>query len=131
MHAYRLYGKAQPYKGKYLKISNCKGLLLTDLVIVAREKILTYKNKQISPTRNAVLIGGPDVVDQNLFAPNQVAYIDFGSTAYEPGQEFKVMSQITDEVNGVAKVLEKFGSFGVVMLSDINDIIAIGDKVVN
>lgn len=131
MHVYRNYGKAQPYQGKYLKISSCKSLLLTDLIIVAKEKILTFKNKQISPTRNAVLIGGPDVVDQNLFAPNQVAYIDFGNTAYEPGQEFKVVSQITDEVNGVAKVLEKFGSFGVVMLTDINDIIAIGDKVTN
>ena len=131
MHAYRVYGKAQPYQGKYLKITNCKSLLLTDLVIIAKEKILTFKNKQISPTRKAVLIGGPDVVDQNLFAPNQVAYIDFGNTAYEPGQEFKIISQITDEVNGVAKVLEKFGSFGVVMLTDINDIIAIGDKVTN
>ncbi len=131
MHAYRIYGKAQPYQGKYLRITNCKSLLLTDLIIIAKEKILTYKNKQISPTRNAVLIGGPDVVDQNLFAPNQVAYIDFGNTAYEPGQDFKVVSQITDEVNGVAKVLEKFGSFGVVMLTDINDIIAIGDKVTN
>lgn len=131
MHAYRNYGKAQPYQGKYLKISNCKSLLLTDLIIVAKEKILTFKNKQISPTRNAVLIGGPDVVDQNLFAPNQVAYIDFGNTAYETGQEFKVVSQITDEINGVAKVLEKFGSFGVVLLTDINDIIAIGDKVTN
>ncbi len=131
MHAYRIYGKAQPYQGKYLRITNCKSLLLTDLVIIAKEKILTFKNRQISPTRNAVLIGGPDVVDQNLFAPNQVAYIDFGNTAYEPGQDFKVVSQITDEVNGVAKVLEKFGSFGVVLLTDINDIIAIGDKVTN
>lgn len=131
MHAYRIYGKAQPYLGKYLRITSCKSLLLSDLVIIAKEKILTYKNKQISPTRNAVLIGGPDVVDQKLFAPNQVAYIDFGNTAYEPGQDFKVVSQITDEVNGVAKVLEKFGSFGVVMLTDINDIIEIGDKVTN
>ena len=131
MYAYRIYGKAQPYQGKYLKITNCKSLLLSDLIIIAKEKILTYKNKQISPTRNAVLIGGPDVVDQKLFAPNQVAYIDFGNTAYEPGQDFKVVSQITDEVNGVAKVLEKFGSFGVVMLTDIDDIIAIGDKITN
>lgn len=131
MHAYRLYGRAQPYQGKYLRIANCKSLLLSDLIIVAKEKILTYKNKQISPTRNAVLIGGPDVVDQKLFAPNQVAYIDFGNTAYEPGQDFKIVSKITDEVNGVAKVLEKFGSFGVVMLTDINDLIEIGDKVTN
>lgn len=130
MYAYRVYGKAQPYQGKYLKISNCKSLLLTDLVFVAKEKIQTYKNKQISPSKKAVLIGGPDVVNQNLFAPNQVAYIDFGSFAFEPGQEFKIMSQITDEINGVAKVMEKFGSFAVVMLTDVNDVIAIGDKVI-
>lgn len=130
MYAYRAYGKAQPYQGKYLKISSCKSLLLTDLIFLEREKIQTYKNKQISPTRKAVLIGGPDVVDQNLFAPNQVAYIDFGSYAFEPGQEFKIMSQITDQVNGMAKVIDKYGSFAVVLLTDVNDIIAIGDQVI-
>lgn len=130
MYAYRKYGQAKPYQGKYLKFTSCRSLLLTDLVIVAKEKIQTFKNNQLSPSRKPVLIGGPDVIDQNLFATNQVAYIDFGTFAYQPGQEFKVMSQITDEVNGIGKVLEKYGSFGVVVLTDVNDIIAIGDKVI-
>ena len=130
MYAYRKYGQAKPYLGKYLRFTSCRSLLLTDLVIVTKEKIQTFKNNQLSPSKKPVLIGGPDVVDQNLFAPNQVAYIDFGSFAYQPGQEFKVMSQITDEVNGVGKILEKYGSFGVVVLTDVNDIIAIGDKVI-
>lgn len=129
MYAYRFYGKANVYKGKYLKFSSCKGLLLTDLVIMAKEKMQTYRNKQISPSPRAVLIGGPEVVNQTIFAPNQVAYVDFGNYSFAPGQEFKVMSQVTDEINGNIKIIEKYGSFAVVLLTDVDDTIAIGDNV--
>lgn len=130
MYAYRAYAKANPYQKRNLKITGCKGLLTTDLVIIAKDKIQVLRNKQISPVKKAVLIGGPDVVDQKVFAPNQVAYVDFGSQAYEPGQEYNIMSQITDEINGHIKIIEKYGSFAVVVLTEVNDIVSVGDKVI-
>lgn len=130
MYAYRIYGKARPYLKRNLKLSNCSSLLTTDLVIIPKDKIQLLRNKQVTPNKKVTLIGGPDVTDQKLFTSNQVAYVDFGSYIFEPGQEYKVMSQVTDEINGQIKIIEKYGSFAVVMLTEVNDTVEIGDTVI-
>lgn len=130
MYAYRVYGKARPYQRRNLKLYDCKGLLTTDLIIIPKEKIQVLRNKQTSPSKKAVLIGGPEVVDQKVFAPNQVAYVDFGAYVYERGQEYNIMSQLTDEINGHIKIIEKYGSFAVVMITEVMDTVAIGDNVI-
>ena len=130
MYAYRLYGKARPYQRTNIKISDCKSLLLTSLIFLPKDKIQTLRNRQISSTKNALVIGGPEVVNQKHFVPNQVAYVDFGAYAFEAGQEFKTMSHITDEINGNFKIIEKYGSFAVVLLTEINDLLEIGDQVI-
>jgi LysM repeat protein len=129
IYAYRAYGSAQPYLEKNLKITNCKGLLTTDLVFLPKDKIYDLKSQKITPTKKAKLIGGPDVVSQRLFLLNQVAYADFGSTPYEPGQEFKVQSQVTDRINGTVRVIEKYGSLAVVMVMEVDDVMEIGDPI--
>lgn len=130
MYAYRTYGKANPYLRKNLKLHNCRGLLTTDLIIIPKDKIQILRNKQLTTTKKAILIGGPQVVKQKLFASNQVAYVDFGTYSFEAGQEYKTMSQVTDEINGQIKIIEKYGSFAVVLVTDVDDVIAIGDTVV-
>lgn len=130
MYAYRVYGSARPYQNKFLKIFNCKSIIATDLVILPKEKIQTLRNQKFSVANRATLIGGPDVVAQRLFVPNQLAYVDFGGHQFSPGQQYKVMSQVTDEVNGNIKIIEKYGSFAVVMITEVNDVIEIGDKVI-
>jgi hypothetical protein len=129
LYAYRAYGNAQQYLEKNLKITNCKGLFTTDLVILAKDKMQALKSQKITPTKTAKLIGGPDVVGQRLFILNQLVYADFGSTPYEPGQEYKVQSQVTDRVNGSVKVIEKYGSVAVVLVTNVDDVLEIGDPI--
>lgn len=130
MHAYRVYGTAQPYQLRKLKMYNCKGILSSDLIIIPKEKIQTLRNTKLSMSKRAIVIGGPDVVEQRLFVPNQLAYVDFGSYEFSAGQEYKTRSQITDEINGHFIIMQKYGSFAVVMITQVNDVIEIGDKVI-
>jgi|GEM_PF-4635909 len=130
MYAYRAYGRARPYQIRKLKLYDCDGILATDLVIIPKEKIQLLKNRKVSITNKATIIGGPDVVEQRLFVPNQIAYVDFGANEFVVGEKYKTMSQVTDEINGHFKVIQKYGSFAVVLLTDVNDVIEIGDKVI-
>lgn len=130
MYAYRAYGSAQPYQEKNLKITSCKGLITTDLVAIPKDKMQSLVSRRTSALRRPKLIGGPDVVTQRLFLLNQIAYVDFGSTPYEPGQDYKVQSQVTDVLNGSVRVLAKYGSYAVVMVLEVDDVMEIGDPLV-
>lgn len=130
MHVYRVYGTAVPYENRYMKILNCKDVITSDLVILPKGRMQTLKTQKVSPTRSARLIGGPDVVSQRLFTLHQKAYVDFGSYPYEVGQEYQTRSQVTDDVNGQIRVLEKNGSYAVVIVTSLNDVLEIGDRLI-
>lgn len=130
MYAYRAYGSAQPYQQKNLKITSCKSLITTDLVAIPKDKIQNLISTRTSVLRRPKLIGGSDVVTQRLFLLNQIAYVDFGSTPYEPGQEYKVQSQVTDAINGSIRVLAKYGSYAVAIVLEVDDVMEIGDPLV-
>lgn len=130
LHAYRAYGRAVPYEGKYLKIMDCNSVIATDLVFLPKGRMETLKTQKISTSRSAKLVGGPNVASQRLFSLNQKAYVDFGSFPYEEGQDYKIQSQVTDSVNGEIKVLKKNGSFAVVIITALMDVMEIGDKVI-
>jgi LysM repeat protein len=128
--SYRYYGSAEPYEERYLKLTNCHGLIATDLVFLPKGKIQEFRTQKISPSKVAKIIGGPEIVEQKLFILNQIIFVDFGSFEYEPGQVFKVMSRVTDTVNGQIKIIEKYGSYAVVIIDEINDVMAVGDRVI-
>ncbi|AGH95190.1 LysM peptidoglycan-binding domain-containing protein [Pseudobdellovibrio exovorus] len=130
MYAYRIYGTAVPYENRYMKILNCKDVITSDLVILPKGRMQTLKTQKVSPTRSARLVGGPDVVSQRLFALHQKAYVDFGSYPYEVGQEYQTRSQVTDDVNGQIRVLEKNGSYAVVIVTSLTDVLEIGDRLI-
>lgn len=130
MYSYRFYGKAQPYKQDNLKLSGCSGIIATSLVLISKGTIQELRSNRTSAVEEPVLIGGIDVKDQKLFITNQLAYVDFGSYGFETGQVYKTMSKLTDEINGHIKIIEKYGSFGVVMVTDVNDTMEAGDKII-
>lgn len=129
-HAYRVYGKAQPYQQKYLKLTDCKSLITTDLVVIPKDKILTLKSNKMTSSPKARIIGGPNVVAQKLFLINQVAYVDFGGFEYSVGQEYKMQSRVTDKINATIKIIDKYGSLAVVVVTEVDDLLEIGDKVI-
>lgn len=130
MYAYRAYGSARPYQLRKLKMYDCKSIISSDLVIIPKEKMNILRNNKNSVTARATVIGGPDVVEQRLFVPNQIAYVDFGAYPFTAGQEYKTMSQVTDEINGNFKIMQKYGSFAVVIFTEVNDLVEIGDKII-
>lgn len=130
LYAYRIYGKAVPYENRYLKIQECKDIIATDLVILPKGRMQNLKTQKVSSLRSARLVGGPDVVSQRLFTLHQKAYVDFGTYPYEVGQEYQIRSQVTDVVNGEVRVLEKNGSYAVVLITALNDVMEIGDRLI-
>ena len=130
MYPYRYYGKAKPHQQQNLKLFECSGIIATNLVLIPKGTIQDWQNNKISTTEEATLIGGIEVMTQKLFIANQLAFVDFGSFSFEAGQVFKTMSRVTDAINGQIKILEKYGSFGVVIITDINDTLEAGDKII-
>lgn len=130
MHAYRRFGRAKIHNGNFLKLYDCTGIISTGLIVVPKEKMNIHRNRKISITKMARIVGGPDQKSQLLFMNNQIAYVDFGRTSFATGQEYKTISQVTDEINGQFKVLYKYGSFAVVVFTEVNNSVEVGDKVV-
>lgn len=130
MHAYRRFGSAKIYNGNFLKLHDCTGIIATNLIIIPKEKMNIHRNRKISVTKMARIVGGPDLKSQILFMNNQIAYVDFGRSSFSSGQTFKTISQSTDEVNGEFKVLYKYGSFAVVLFTEVTNAVEVGDKVI-
>ena len=128
-YAYRLTGKAKPYKDKYLSVIECNSFIGTDLVIVPKDQMKELATQKVSDVEEAHLIGAPDLFEQKYYAVMQYAYVDFGAQKYDVGQNYKLISDITDQVNGEFRVVEKFGSYAVVVMTDVQDQISINDKV--
>ena len=130
-YVYRLHGRAVPYQNKYLRAVECRSLIATDLIVVAKGKMKEMNTRKISETPEAVVIGGPDVRDQQIYEKLQYGFVDFGSANFSPGQEYRTISQLTDKVNSEFQIVEKYGSYAVIFFTQVNDTIEIGDKVVN
>lgn len=129
-YAYQLYGYGQAYNESFLKMNNCRSVLSTNLIVLARDQVDMARSSRTTASEVAKLVGGPEVYSQSLFTVNHKAYVDFGSYEYEPGQDFKVMSNETDRIIGQVKVVEKFGSMGVVLITEVTDQMTIGDSLI-
>lgn len=129
-YAYQLYGYAEAYNESFLRLSSCTGVLSTNLVVLPRDQVDGARSSRTTASEKAQLVGGPEVYSQSMFTVNQKAYVDFGVHNYEPGQDFKVLSSDTDRVIGQVKVVEKFGSMGVVLITEVTDQMAIGDSLI-
>ncbi|MGZ3726139.1 MAG: LysM peptidoglycan-binding domain-containing protein [Pseudobdellovibrio sp.] len=128
-YAYRYVGKAKSYQEHYLRVIDCKGIISTDFLILPKDKMKELATQKTSDEDDARIIGGPDLNQQKFFSTLYYGYIDFGTHAYNVGQDYKTISEITDKVNGEFKVVEKFGSYGIVIFTNVKDQIAIGDRV--
>ena len=128
-YTYRMIGTAKSRKEKYLTVVSCDGLMSVDLVILPKNRMKELATQAKTEGTEPTLIGGPEIKNQFAFATLHYGFIDFGAQNYDVGQEYKLVSDQTDLVNGEVKVIEKFGSFAVVVFTNTMDHITIGDKV--
>jgi hypothetical protein len=129
-NSYRLTGRAKSYKDKYLQVVDCDSFISTDLLFVPKDQMRELATQQISNLEEPKIIGGPDNNQQKYYSVLQYAYVDFGSQNYNVGSSYKTVSDISDQINGEFKVIEKFGSYAVVIMTDIKDQVSLGDKVI-
>ena len=129
-NSYRYVGSAQAYQNKYLRITSCKTFMSENLIILPANKMKELSTQKISDVEEVKIIGGPDIRSQMFYSTLQYAYVDFGTKAYQIGQEFSTQSDLTDQINATFKIIEKYGSYAVVVITSMRDSLAIGDKVV-
>ena len=128
-YAYRYVGSAKSYQEKFLRVADCKGIISTELLFVTKDKLKELATTKTSDEADAKIIGAPDYSRQKFFSTLYYGYIDFGVHPYNVGQDYKTISEVTDKVNGEFKVVEKFGSYAIVIFTNVKDQISIGDRV--
>lgn len=129
-NSYRYVGSARSYQNKYLRVTSCKAFMSENLIILPKNRMKELSTQKISEVDEVKIIGGPDIRSQIFYATLQYAYVDFGVQNYQVGQEFSTISNLTDQVNATFKIIEKYGSYAVVVITSMRDNLEIGDKVV-
>jgi hypothetical protein len=129
-NAYRLVGSARSYQNKYLRVTSCKAFMSETLIILPKNRMKELSTQKISEVEEVKIIGGPDIRSQIFYTTQQYAYVDFGTQNYQVGQEFTTISNLTDQANATFRIIEKYGSYAVVVITSMRDNLEIGDKVV-
>lgn len=129
VYAYRYVGQATALGNNKLKVTKCNTVMSEDLLYVSPQNVEALKETKISKVSQPEIMGGPNLGTQSLFSNKQMVYINLGSQPIENGQSVFVHSQLTEEVSGEIKILEKFGSFAIGVLTEVDDLIQKGDSV--
>lgn len=129
-NSYRYVGSARSYQNKYLRVTSCKAFMSETLIVLPKNRMKELSTQKISEVEEVKIIGGPDIRSQMFYSTLQYAYVDFGAQNYQVGQEFSTISNLTDQVNATFKIIEKYGSYAVVVVTSMRDNLEIGDKVV-
>ena len=128
VYSYRRVGTAKIINSNRIKITSCSSVLSSALVFIPPSLIGEYRSQKISNQSNATLIGGPGLGTQKIFSSKQIAYVNLGVNAAEIGQIFGIKSQLTEQQSGEIKLIEKFGSFGIGLITDVQDLVENGDE---
>ncbi len=127
--SYRLVGKAKILNSNRIKINECVDVISRDLVFIYPSEVDQYRSNQISKIETPTLIGGPGGLGtQKLFSNQQKAYVNMGAQQAEIGQIFSIKSQLTEKQSGQVRVIDKFGSFAIVVVTKTEDLLEAGDQ---
>lgn len=129
VYVYRQIGIADFVEDGKLRLKSCNTVYTSDYVFVPKEVLSQIgTNKRTANTPE--IIGGPFVDEQKLFMIHQYVYLDLGAQFVEDDKIVFIKSQLTDKLSGKIKVLQKFGSFGIGVITSLDDSIQVGDQIV-
>lgn len=127
--AYRMVGEATVTGVDKIKVTSCTTVMSPDLVFVSPKNVNDLRETRISKVQQPEIMGGPNLGTQSLFSNKQLIYINLGVQNVDVGQSVFVRSQLTEENSGEIKLLDKFGSFAIGILTEVDDLIEKGDLV--
>jgi len=129
VYPYRYVGKAVVVSPNKVKITDCKTVSSDSLFFVGPDHVAALRSNKLTTSDQPKILGGPNIGTQNLFSNEQLLYVDVGAQPINVGQSLYVRSQLTEETSGEIKVLDKFGSIALGVLTDVSDLIERGDSV--
>ena len=127
--SYRAIGEAQIIGENKIRITSCSSVISESLFFVSPSQIGSWRSSKLSTKAVATIVGGPNLGTQSIFANHQLAYVDIGSQNVEIGQMMTIKSQLTEQTSGEIKVLDKFGSIAIGLVTEVADLIEKGDQV--
>lgn len=126
--SYRQVGTVTVLSADRIRIKDCASVLSKDLVFVSPSLISGLRSTKASQQPTATLIGGPGIGTQKIFSSKQLAYLNLGSQNAEIGQTLMIKSQLTEKPSGAVRIVDKFGSFGIGVITEVGELVEIGDE---
>lgn len=128
-YIYKMIATGQVTGGKSMRIKGCSSLINTDSLVVSREVL----NQLLPP--NEIISGDPKIVEgldflkQNVFSYGQ--FIVINSNQFNEGQSYSIYSEDSGGVSGQMKLIKNMGTLGVAFVTDISNLMSLGDKVIS
>lgn len=126
---YRYVGQAQVLTDKKIRITTCTTVISPSLFFVSPSRVDSWRTSKTTNQEVPTIIGSPNIVEQVFFTNHQIAYINLGAQPAEVGQSVSVQSQLTDRSSGEIRILDKFGSFAIGLVTNVQDLIETGDEI--
>lgn len=130
LYPYRKVGTLSQYADGKLRIKECTSELNRQQLFVPTSVVNSLKTNKTSQ-KEAHIIGGPEVKDQQYYSQNSLMYADMGSMNFEIGQSFGIISERLDKTVGQFKVMDRFGSYAVGFIATDGQPIENGDRIVS
>lgn len=127
-YAYRQIGTAVAFKGNLLKVIECVGVN-SEFVVMKKGHIKDFVTTQVTEEPIPHIVGGPEYADRKFFSLLNFAFVDFGPKSFDVGGAYSTISSDTASPNGQFSVIEKYGSYALVVFTSVSDLIELGDRV--
>ncbi|MBC7465311.1 MAG: LysM peptidoglycan-binding domain-containing protein [Bdellovibrio sp.] len=129
VQAYRYVGEAHSLVDSKLKVNSCSTVMSDYLVFVSPQSVAGLRANKMSAIKEPEILGGPNLGTQSMFSGQQLIYINLGLKEANVGQSAYIISQITEQRSGEVKILDKFGSIAIGILTEVNDLVEKGDTI--
>lgn len=128
LYPYRKVGTLSQYADGKLRIKDCIAELSRNHLFVPTSVLDSLKTRK-SSDKEPRIIGGSGIRDQQLFHQHSVVFLDMGSLTFDIGQNFGIISERIDAPAGQFKIMDRFGSFAVGIVTVEMHPIVSGDRV--
>ncbi len=130
LYPYRKVGVLSQYAEGKLRIKGCNSEISKNHLFVPSSIVNSLKTRKTSESEPRI-IGGSSTMNQQFFHLDSIIFVDMGAMPFDIGQTFGIISERIDAPAGNFKVMDRFGSFGVGIITVDSKPIMTGDRVVS
>lgn len=129
LYPYRKVGTISQYAEGKLRIKDCNSEISKSHIFVPTKVLNSLKTNK-SSDKEPRIVGGPTLMDQQFFHEDATIFIDMGTLGFEIGQTFGIISERIDANAGQVKIMDRFGSYAVGIVTVESKPIMNGDRIV-